>query len=125
MNRGESMAEDREVAVVMKEFVGALMTYLRQQGAEFMTGAVVTPLQKAAAKVALMFAAVVAIVIGLVFFSNFMVLGFARLFDALYWGYLSAAVIMFIIGLVLFKVMRGGKAEEEARHGKEGDDGNG
>jgi high-affinity Fe2+/Pb2+ permease len=112
MNRGESMAEDREVAVVMKEFVGALMTYLRQQGAEFMTGA-------------LMFAAVVAIVIGLVFFSNFMVLGFARLFDALYWGYLSAAVIMFIIGLVLFKVMRGGKAEEEARHGKEGDDGNG
>lgn len=123
MNRGESMAEEREVAVVMREFVGALMTYLRQQGVDFVTGAVVAPLQKAAAKVALMFAAVVAVVIGLVFFSNFMVLGFAKLFNALYWGYLSAAVIMFIIGLILFKVMSGGKAEE-GKHGENGDTGN-
>ncbi|MEN6305925.1 MAG: hypothetical protein ABFD96_24580 [Armatimonadia bacterium] len=118
------MAEEREVSVVMKEFVGALMTYLRQQGAEFVTAAVVRPLQKAAVKVALMFAAVVAIVIGLVFFSNFMVLGFAKLFNALYWGYLSAAVIMFIVALILFKVMSGGKAEEDAKHGKDGDNGN-
>lgn len=115
------MAEEREVSVVMREFVNALMAYVRQQGAEFVTAAVVKPLQKAAAKIALLFAAVVAIVIGLVFFSNFMVLGLAELLGALWLGYLATAIIMFIVAVILFKVMSGGKAEEDGKHGKDGD----
>jgi len=107
------MAEPHDIPEMMKEFVSALMTYLKQRGAEVVSAVVVDPLRKMAVKVGLGCAGMVFISLGVVFLGLFMVQGFARLFynDILY-GYLASAILILIVGAALLWLMsRSGKEE--------------
>ncbi|MHB8997275.1 MAG: hypothetical protein ACYC63_18670 [Armatimonadota bacterium] len=109
------MAEPHDIPEMMKEFVSALMTYLKQRGAEFVSAVVVDPLRKMALKVGLGCAGMVFVSLGVIFLGLFMVHGFARLFynDILY-GYLASAILILIVGAVLLWLMsRSGKEEEK------------
>lgn len=113
------MAEQHEVSQATKELIGTTMTYLKQRGAEFVTGVVVEPLQRAAGKIVMLLLAATLGIIAMVFLSNFIVLGLADLFGSLVWGYLGATVVILIIAVILLKIMSsGGKAEERGKHGQ-------
>lgn len=117
------MAEEREVSELMKEFVHALTTFVKQRGAEMFSAIVVDPLKKMAGKIGLGCAGITFVSLGIVFLGMFMVHGFARLFNDDYvYGYLCSTFLMLILGAILLWAMsRGGKEEEAKRDDKSGD----
>lgn len=114
------MAEEKNASELMREFVATLMTYLKQQGAQFVTAVTVEPLKKFAGKAAIGCAGLTLLVLGLIFLGMFMVHGFAALFGGSYlWGYLASAVLVMIVGVLLMMIMaRSGKGEVAGKDGK-------
>ena len=115
------MAEEKDLAELMKEFVAALMTYLRQRGQEFITDLTLKPLKKIAGRLAVLVVALTFCALGAVFLGFFMVQGFSWLFGgSTIWGYLCSAVVVLVLALVLFMVMgHAGPGKEVAKDGRE------
>jgi len=111
------MAEDKDLADLMKEFVAALMTYLRQRGQEFITDLTLKPLRKIAGKLVLLTIALTLFIVGAVFLGIFMVLGFSWLCGGSYtWGYLCAGLLVLAIALIVLMVMgRAGESKKEEK----------
>jgi hypothetical protein len=115
------MAEEKDLAELVKEFVAALMTYLRQRGQEFITDLTLKPLRKIAPKLVLLAVALTLFILGAVYLGAFMVMGLSWLCGGNpIWGHLCAAVIVLAIGLGLLMLMGKDKpAKEVGQDGRE------
>ena len=111
------MAEQHEVSELTKQFLHALMLYLKQRGAELTTAILVDPLRKMAGKIGLGCAGITFVCLGVVFLGMFMVHGFARLLGGDYvYGFLASAAVVLILGALSFWLMsRAGKGEAKKR----------
>lgn len=100
------MAEGKDLAELVREFVAALMAYLRQRGQEFITELTLKPLRKIAPKLVLLAVALTLFILGVVYLGAFMVMGLSWLCGGNpIWGHLCAAIIVLALGFGLLWLM--------------------
>lgn len=112
--------EEKDLPQLVREFVEALVLYMRQQGREWVTAVTMPPLRRAGTYLLILTAVGALLVLGIIFAGLGAVLGFAQVLGSLSAAYGLIGMVLLIAAFVVYRL--GVSAKDQKGTGDNGVD---